>query len=238
MAAAAAAAAAAATSGADTSPRSPLANTLQEAQTRTGDAVTLTGRRLANALSAGDLGAVETAGQDFAVTLLRVTEVVATQLCDSVVVSAGQCAGVRRPGVAPPPSVAGGVAARASAPLQPPPPPPPEASTPPEVTQPAPPSTSEEPSVAAGEASTAASTLAALTESLEGAAAAVPDMVNALTCAVHEMIMSESDDHMVPEQVRAWRLGRVLRMRARATPVRGPTATLRSRAPFLRAAIS
>jgi hypothetical protein len=64
---------------ASVSPRS-LKETLQSAQQHTNDAITLTGRRLSAAVRKGDLGAAEAAASSLAVTLIKVTEVVGTQL--------------------------------------------------------------------------------------------------------------------------------------------------------------
>ena len=67
--------------GAGASPQTQtLKETLVEAHSRAADAVTLSGRRIRNAVASGDLGGVETAAADLVVTLVQVSEVVASRI--------------------------------------------------------------------------------------------------------------------------------------------------------------
>ena len=61
-------------------PQPTLTETLVEAHERAQDAVTLSGRRIRNAVATGDLGRIETAASDVVVTLFETADVVLSKV--------------------------------------------------------------------------------------------------------------------------------------------------------------
>ena len=189
------------------SPRSPhsppaLADTLVEAQERANHAVTITGRRLVNALHSADLGAIETATSDLALTLMQVSEVVATSVVET---ASGEglstCLGVPRKA----PSQAGGGGAAPAPPHVPPPAAPPTAPPPPDPALAAS-SRGTQRSAEPAQGGAAAAAAPAAAPVRVGAAPVLPTMLTAVpgmvADALNNLILSETAHTMEPEQVR------------------------------------